>query len=83
MQKIGKFIDGISLQMLIIMTLFLGSAPYLPFFLESPHLFSKLGMLAHGELSKPIDIFDLFLHGTPPVLLIIRLLRVLRKKADV
>jgi hypothetical protein len=32
-------------------------------------------MLAAGELIKPIDIFDLFLHGTPAVLLIIKLLR--------
>lgn len=80
MQKIGNFIDGIPLQMLVIMTLFLGSAPYLPFFLEPPHLFSKLGMLVNGELTKPIDIFDLFLHGTAPLLLTIRLLRKFGKK---
>jgi len=82
MQKIGKFIDGIPLQMLIVMTIFLGLAPYLPFMVEPPHLFAKLNMLVSGELSKPIDIFDLFLHGTPAVLLTIRVVRMLRKKAD-
>ncbi len=83
MQKIGRFIDGISLQMLIVMTIFLGLAPYLPFMTEPPHLFTKLGMLVSGELVKPIDIFDLFLHGTPALLLMIRVVRMLRKKADV
>ena len=83
MQKIGKFIDGIPLQMLIVMTIFLGLAPYLPFMVEPPHLFSKLTMLVSGELSKPIDIFDLLMHGTPAVLLTIRVVRMLRKKADV
>ena len=83
MQKIGKFIDGIPLQMLIVMTIFLGLAPYLPFMVEPPHLFTKLNMLVSGELAKPIDIFDLLMHGTPATLLIIRVVRMLRKKADV
>ena len=83
MQKIGKFIDGIPLQMLIVMTIFLGLAPYLPFMVEPPHLFTKLGMLVNGTLTRPIDIFDLFLHGTPAVLLSIRVVRMLRRKADV
>jgi len=83
MQKIGKVIDGIPLQMLIVMTIFLGLAPYLPFMTEPPHLSTKLTMLVSGELVKPIDIFDLFLHGTPALLLTIRVVRMLRKKADV
>jgi hypothetical protein len=32
-------------------------------------------MLFEGGLSKPIDIFDFFLHTTPLVVLIIRLWR--------
>ena len=83
MQKIGKFIDGLPLQMLIVMTIFLGLAPYLPFMVEPPHLFTKLTMLVQGELVRPIDIFDLFLHSTPAVLLSIRVVRMLRNKADV
>jgi hypothetical protein len=32
-------------------------------------------MLAAGTLVRPIDIFDLFLHGTPLVLLVLKLFR--------
>jgi hypothetical protein len=28
-----------------------------------PHLVEKLGMLVSGTLRRPIDIFDLFMHG--------------------
>jgi hypothetical protein len=43
----------------------LGLAPFTP-----PHLVEKLGMLFTGKLSKPIDWFDLVLHGTPWVVAI-------------
>ena len=75
MQKIGQLVDAIPMQMLIVMSIFLGLAPYLPFMTEPPHLYGKLVMLVNGDLVKPIDIFDLFLHGTPVALLIIRLVR--------
>jgi hypothetical protein len=32
-------------------------------------------MLADGTLLRPLDIFDLLIHGTPAVLLMIRLYR--------
>jgi len=83
MQKIGTFIDGISIQLLVVMTIFLGLAPYLPFMAEPPHLFAKVGMLVNGELSKPIDIFDLVFHGAAPVVLAIRLVRKFRKNSDI
>ena len=51
--------------MLILMSLLLGLAPFLP----EPHVWQKLNMLFEGNLSKPIDIFDLFMHGTPWILL--------------
>jgi hypothetical protein len=38
----------------------LGLAPFTP-----PHIVEKLGMLFTGKLVKPIDWFDLVLHGTP------------------
>jgi len=47
--------------MLIAAALLLGLAPFWP----EPHLVQKLRMLVHGELSRPIDIFDLFWHGWP------------------
>jgi hypothetical protein len=30
-------------------------------------------MLLHGKLRRPLDIFDLFLHGIPWLLLLIKL----------
>ena len=64
-----KFFDKIPLSLLIVLCLTLGLAPFRP----EPHLWEKLGMLAAGELTRPIDIFDLFLHGTPWILLIVKL----------
>ena len=37
----------------------------------TPHLAEKLGMLAAGELSRPLDIFDLALHGALPLFLLV------------
>jgi len=62
-----KFIHSLPLDMLIISSLLLGLAPFNP-----PHLFEKIGMLLDGVLVKPIDIFDLLMHGTPVILLILK-----------
>lgn len=67
-----KLIDKIPMSLLVVLAVLLGSAPIMP----QPHLIEKLGMLFDGTLSKPIDIFDLFMHATPVVLLAIRLVRV-------
>lgn len=64
-----KQIDSIPLPFFIVLSLFLGLAPFFP----EPHLVEKIKMLANGELSKPIDMFDLLLHGTPWVLLLVKL----------
>jgi hypothetical protein len=66
-----KWLDDIPLPMLVLASLLLGLAPFVP----EPHLWQKLKMLAAGTLSKPLDIFDLFLHGTPVILLLLKLLR--------
>ena len=66
-----KWLDKIPLVTLLIIALVLGLAPFTP----EPHLWEKLKMLAAGELVRPIDIFDLFLHGTPAVLLVLKLVR--------
>lgn len=63
-----KWLDKIPFPTLIIIAILLGLAP----FSQQPHLLEKLQMLFSGTLSKPIDIFDLFLHGTPLVLLIVK-----------
>ena len=65
------WLDRIPLPMILLPALFLGLAPFVP----EPHLWEKLKMLANGTLTKPIDIFDLFLHGTPVVLLVLKLIR--------
>ena len=45
----------------------LGLAPFSP-----PHIWEKLQMLTSGRLVRPIDWFDLVLHGVPWVLLILK-----------
>ncbi len=59
-----KFLNNIPFHTAILMALFLGLAPFTP-----PHILGKLDMLFSGTLTKPIDIFDLFLHGAPWLLL--------------
>ena len=65
-----------NLPILIVACLTLGLAPFMP----EPHLWEKLKMLTSGELTKPVDIFDLLLHGTPWILLIIKLVLLATKK---
>ncbi len=65
------WLDRIPLTALVVAALALGLAPFTP----EPHLWQKLKMLAHGELSRPIDIFDLIMHASLPLLLIARLAR--------
>ncbi len=65
------WLDQIPLPLLVVLALTLGLAPFFP----EPHLWEKLKMLAGGALVRPIDIFDLAMHGAPFVLLAARLLR--------
>ncbi len=65
-----RWLDKIPYMFLLPAALFLTFAPFAP----EPHLWEKLKMLTSGTLVKPIDIFDLFLHGTPLVLLILKLI---------
>ena len=71
-----KWVDKIPLVPLVGVAILLAVLPLH----STPHLLEKLGMLVQGTLVKPIDIFDLFMHGTPAVLLIIRLTRMAIKK---
>ena len=72
--KLFAWLDRIPLPMIALPAALLALAPFVP----EPHLWQKLKMLADGSLQRPIDIFDLFLHGTPLVLLAIKLLRGVR-----
>lgn len=64
-----SFIRRLPWVVLVLGTLTLGLAPFFP----QPHLFEKIQMLINGELSRSIDIFDLFLHGAFPLLLIVKI----------
>ena len=68
------WLDRIPLTALVIAALALGLAPFVP----EPHLWQKLKMLADGTLARPIDIFDLIMHASLPLLLIVKLLRLAR-----
>ncbi len=64
-------IDSTPVYIFALLALTLGLAPFFP----EPHLIEKLKMLWSGTLTKPIDIFDLLMHATPWVLLIVKLAR--------
>lgn len=66
-----KYIDRIPLGPLVIITLVMAFAPFVP----EPHLLEKSRMLINGELTKGIDIFDLFWHSFLIVILVLRLMR--------
>ncbi len=67
---ITKFFKQIPWTFLIPAALLLGLAPFKP----EPHLFAKLRMLSNGLLTRPVDIFDLCMHGIPLLLVIGKLL---------
>ncbi len=73
-----KWLDSIPYSTLAIAALLLGLAPFVP----EPHLWQKLKMLTAGELSKPIDIFDLVMHGAPLVLLSLKGVRAQLTRGD-
>lgn len=73
-------LDRTPLAFFAVLALAMGLAPFHP----QPHLVEKLSMLWAGQLSRPIDIFDLLWHGLFPALLIVKLLRMqyLKKHAS-
>ena len=67
-----SWVDKLPVKPLLVVAVFFALAPFKP----EPHLFEKLRMLSEGVLTRPIDIFDLFMHSFPLVLLAIRLIRI-------
>lgn len=49
----------------------LGLAPFFP----HPHVYKQLANLVRGQLSAPIDIFDLLLHGAPWIAVVVVVIR--------
>ena len=54
MTALRRLLDALPLSVLLIASLTLGLAPFVP----EPHIWEKLKMLAAGELTQTIDILD-------------------------
>jgi hypothetical protein len=63
-----NLLDKITWDLVIIACLTLGLAPYRP-----PHIWEKIVMLSKGQLRRPIDWFDFFLHGLPWAVLLLKI----------
>lgn len=68
MKSILSVVDQLNWGVVIILCATLGLAPFSP-----PHIVEKLSMLIKGNLIKPLDWFDLLLHGVPWILLILKI----------
>jgi hypothetical protein len=60
-----RWLDQIPYSFLIAGTVFMLGAPFVP----EPHLVEKMRMLQEGTLTRPLDIFDVFWHLLPLILL--------------
>jgi hypothetical protein len=68
-------VDKIPYSVLIAIAVLMLLAPFRPM----PHVLEKLLMLKNGTLTKPIDIFDLFFHLLPTILLCLKIYRTFHK----
>jgi hypothetical protein len=66
-----SFLDKIPYSILIVIAILMLLAPFRPM----PHVVEKLIMLKNGNLTRPIDIFDLFYHLIPTILVILKMRR--------
>jgi len=64
-------LDKIPYSILIVFTIIMLAAPIKPM----PHVVEKILMLKNGTLHRPMDIFDLFFHLIPLVLLVLKLVK--------
>lgn len=75
--KLLSRLDRAPILGLVAAALLFALAPFQP----QPHLVEKAHMFLAGELTRVLDIFDVVFHLSPTVLLVIRLLRQLRRRA--
>jgi len=64
-------LDRIPYPLLILLAVFMLLAPFRPM----PHVLEKLIMLKNGALNRPVDVFDLFYHLLPTILLALKIFR--------
>ena len=67
MKNILSLIGKLDWTIILILCATLGLAPFSP-----PHIVEKISFLINGELIKPLDWFDLLLHGFPWIILILK-----------
>ncbi len=75
MNQVITLITNMEWHIIIIICLTLGLAPFTP-----PHIFEKLSMLVNGTLKRPIDWFDLFFHGIPWIILIMKIVITIKNR---
>ena len=66
-----RFIDELPYSLLVVVAVLMLLAPFRPM----PHVVEKLLMLKNGTLHRPIDIFDLFFHLIPAIILGLKVFR--------
>jgi hypothetical protein len=71
-----RFLDSIPYPILVVAAIMMILAPFSPM----PHVLEKLIMLKEGTLKRPMDLFDLFFHLAPAILLSLKLIRDRRKQ---
>ena len=71
-----RLLDSVSYPILIFIAAFMMLAPFSPM----PHVLEKLIMLKDGNLTRAVDIFDVFFHLIPSILLAIKYLRGVNKR---
>ena len=67
-------LDKIPYKIIIPLAVWMLLAPFRPM----PHALEKLNMLLNGTLTKPVDIFDLFFHLFPALILLLKGIRSFR-----
>ena len=69
-EPLVDWIRSVPYRVLVPFTILLLLAPFFP----EPHVVQKLRMLRAGTLRRPIDIFDLVMHFSLAVLLLVKVL---------
>ena len=67
--RLLQLLQSIPYSILVPVAILMALAPVYP----KPHLLEKLQMLLAGDLKRPIDIFDLLMHGAPLALLALKM----------
>lgn len=70
-KTILQWIDDVPWIPLVLLGGFLALAPFTP----QPHAWEKIGLLMAGQLTRPLDMFDLLYHGLPLIIMGIKLQR--------